>query len=549
MTKKKRNIIIFIIIVVIIGGYFIFNKKNPGPEYVTVTAETGDVIQTVDATGAVSSTEDITLNFKTTGRITALDVEAGDQVESGQVLARLDAGALNSRVSDARSAVLEAQANLDQVLAGSTAEDIRISEIAVTQKEQALTTAQNNLNSLELKQEVELTNYRNTCLVTLKNEMIIADSALETINKTLNDNDASDTLGIQNIGTLEAAGDSYTEAKKIVSSKKIVVSGINSSSNDEEILSALDEVKAALESIRQALSNTYDVLEATITSQDLTQTELDTLISGIQTKQTSVSTSLTNLQTAESNWTNKQVSYADQIKQYQDAVASAEDALELARAQLDLKRAGPESYDITAAEARVAKARAGLELAVANLNDTVIAAPVAGTITKVNNKIGEQTSLSTAVMTMIGDSNLEIEVNIPESDIVKIDVGQAADITLDAFSDDLVFAGTITFIDPAETVIQDVVYYKVKVQFNEDSNKIKPGMTANVTVHAAEKTNVMRVPIRAVKQKNGDKIVEVLTAGDIVEEKKVTTGLKGDDFIEITSGLKVGEEVITFVKE
>ena len=148
---------------------------------------------------------------------------------------------------------------------------------------------------------------------------------------------------------------------------------------------------------------------------------------------------------------------------------------------------------------------------------------------------------------MIGKSELEIEVDIPESDIAKIKVGQNTEITLDSFGDDKVFRGTVTFIDPAETIIQDVVYYQVKVQFSDGKDNVKPGMTANVIIKTKEKSDVLKVPIRAVKQKNGNKIVQILVDKK-VQEKQVTTGLRGDEFIEIVSGLEPGREVITFIK-
>ena len=304
---------------------------------------------------------------------------------------------------------------------------------------------------------------------------------------------------------------------------------------------------ATLDDVRVCLSDVFDVLQNTIVSSNLSQTELDALISGIQTEQTTISTSKINIQTAESNWTNKIAYYADQITKAEDEVAAAEGSFELAQAQLALKKARPQDYDITVASARVVKAEASLALAQANLNDTIIRAPVAGTIVEINSKIGEQTSLATPVVKMIGESELEIEVDIPESDITKIEVGQSAEITFDSFSDDNLFSGALTFIDPAATVIQDVVYYQVTVQFRAGQDNVKPGMTANVTIKTKEKSNVLRVPLRSVKQKNGDKIVEMLE-GEQIKERLITTGLRGDEYYEILDGLSAGEQVITFIK-
>ena len=72
-------------------------------------------------------------------------------------------------------------------------------------------------------------------------------------------------------------------------------------------------------------------------------------------------------------------------------------------------------------------------------------------------------------------------------------------------------------------------------------------MTANVIMETDKVENVLRVPLRAVKQKNGVKIVVVLVNG-LPQEKTVTTGLRGDEYMEILSGLNEGEDVITFTK-
>jgi len=541
---KKKIIIAPIIVIFIIVIIVVVMSGKSKPEYVTAPAEIGNVVQSVDATGVVSSAEDIELNFKITGLISSIHVKKADKVSAGQILAALDAGALNSRVADARGELLEAGANLKKVLAGSTPEDVKISEITVEQKKQNLNSAQNNLDNLKLQRDTELQNLKNTAIVTFNNELIDAESAMETVDQTLDSADAQETLGILKSGAVDKAEESQVVAETAVAQTKLAVASIIRSSTDAQVLTAINQVMAALDDVRACLSDVFDVLQNTIISSSLSQTELDALISGIQTEQTTISTSKINIQTAESNWTNKIVYYADQITKAEDEAAAAEDSFELAQAQLALKEAQPQDYDITAANARVTKAEASLALAQANLNDTIIRAPVAGTIMEINSKIGESTSLATPVIKMIGESELEIEVDIPESDITKIEVGQSAEITLDSFSDDNLFSGTVTFIDPAETVIQDVVYYQVTVQFSDGQDNIKPGMTANVTIKTKEKSNVLRVPLRSVKQNNGDKIVEMLE-GEQIKEHPVTSGLRGDEYYEILDGLSAGEQVIT----
>jgi len=545
---KKTIIVIAVIIIISIIGFSLYKGNGSKIEYVTVSADYGAVVQTVDATGSVSSAEEINLNFRSTGRISSIKVSNGDQVVVGQLLASLESSSLQSKVDDAASALLEAEANLEQLLAGSTEEDIKIKEINLEQKEQALKSAKTNLDNLTNNQAIELENLKNTVIITANNEIISAQSALEKINNTLNDKDAKATLGVLDSERLHQAEDSYSIALDYVNNADLSMIPINNNSLYTDTIKAVNSVSIALDYVRDSLSLTHDVLELTITSGELTQAELDSLISDIQTKQSAISTSRSSLQTVKSNWTNKIAYYDDQIDRAKDSITSAEDAVQLAQAELVRTKAGPQSYEIKAYQAKVERAQANLNMARSNLNDTVITAPVNGTITRVNYELGEQTTLADPVLQMIGQSNLEIEVDIPESDITKIKIGQPTEITLDAYSDDQIFNGSVTFINPAETIIQDVVYYQVKVQFDQKNNLVKPGMTANVNINTNSKKNVIRIPFRALKRKNGDQYVELLVDGE-VKEQLVTPGLKGDEYIEIATGVKAGDNIITFTKE
>ncbi|OIO16950.1 hypothetical protein AUJ29_02095 [Candidatus Kuenenbacteria bacterium CG1_02_38_13] len=546
-----KKIVYVIIAVVILGGIIlVFADRNKDQsEFVTAFVDIGAVAKNVDATGSVVAAEDIELNFRTTGRIESINVSEGEQVKAGQVLAVLEAGALHSQVKDAESVLIEAQANLKKLLAGATEGDIRISEITVEQKGGDFGAKRNDLESLISKSLVELKNLKNTAIVDLNNELIVAETAMEVVDNTLNNEDAGYTLGVLDSMSVPLAQESQSEAGDIINEAKILIKAVDEGSSDEQTLNAIEVVKNALEKTRECLSSVFFVLENTIISNNLTQTELDALITGIQSEQVKISTARNNIYASQSNWTNKQVYYNEQILKARDAVDAAGDAFDLAKAQLEFKTAGPEDYEIDAYNAKIAKTEANLVLAQSKLSDAIIKAPVNGVVIKINNKVGEQTSLALAVVEMIGEAKLEIDVNIPESDIAKIRIGQMADITLDSFGDDNVFPGFVIFVDPAETIIQDVVYYQVKVHFKDDVQGIKHGMTANTVIETDKKENVLRVPLRAVKQKNGDKIVTVLRADKTQEEKNITVGLRGDDYIEILNGLEKGDTVITFVND
>lgn len=204
-----------------------------------------------------------------------------------------------------------------------------------------------------------------------------------------------------------------------------------------------------------------------------------------------------------------------------------------------------------AQRAQVRAAEANVSAVLAQFGETRLFSPIDGTVLQRSADPGEIVSLTDAVLSVGNPDNLIIEMNVPESDIVKIKLDQDADVTFDALPADEIFSGKVVEIDPASTEIQDVVYYRVKVKLDKIDGRIKPGMSVSVDVKTAEKGNVIMVPMRAVKTENEKKYVEVLVdeKNNLTEKRWVETGLEGDEgLVEAKSGVKEGEKVVTFTK-
>jgi len=201
-------------------------------------------------------------------------------------------------------------------------------------------------------------------------------------------------------------------------------------------------------------------------------------------------------------------------------------------------------------ELALAKAQAALDLVKNQIANNFIKAPVAGTITKKNYEAGEQFALSRPVFSLLGANNFAIEVDVSESDIAKVSLNDPVEITLDAFGEDVKFAGLVKFIEPAETVIQDVIYYKVKINFDGRGKDIKSGMTANANITTAKKDNILIAPSRAVIKKNSNGKFVRLLIGQQITEVSVTIGLRGDNgLVEILTGLSEGDAVVTYIQQ
>ena len=150
---------------------------------------------------------------------------------------------------------------------------------------------------------------------------------------------------------------------------------------------------------------------------------------------------------------------------------------------------------------------------------------------------------------VIDQRDFKIEAQLPEADLPKVKVGDKTAFTLDAYGNDLVLSATITAIDPAEKIIDGVSTYKITAESNQYENKVRSGMTANLTIKTAEKDNVLVLPQRAITFKDGERTVKLLTAGGALSEKKIRTGLRGSDGnIEIVAGLAEGDKVLNSAK-
>ncbi|MFQ5676657.1 MAG: efflux RND transporter periplasmic adaptor subunit, partial [bacterium] len=154
------------------------------------------------------------------------------------------------------------------------------------------------------------------------------------------------------------------------------------------------------------------------------------------------------------------------------------------------------------------------------------------------------------LVSVISAGRFEIEANVPEADVAKLEIGDTARMTLDAYGDDIVFEARVSKIDPAETVIEGVATYKTTLQFVGGESRAKPGMTANIDILTDSRENVIVIPQRAVITKDGERFVRIETGEEEPEERPVQIGLRGfDGNVEIIEGLEEGEKVITFIRE
>ena len=528
-SKKKILIIAVIIVILILLGIAVFGKKK-GPVYEFTAVEKGDVIEEVSATGTVKPADDVDLRFETSGTVEKLYVKEGSFVKQGAYLVKLNTGKLYSQFLQAQATYNSKKAELDKLLAGASNEEIQVAERVVENARVALDDA-------KAKADSDLDEKHDDALVYLSNassKINIALADLENFEPKYFYDTSQVSATFKDKESLACTAFFGTKGAKTIVSETI------SNPTQENIDNALTVMRTAINKTKDAVDYTREAMSG----QTLREREVVTA-----TDQTTVDTDTTNISSMLTDISTAQQAIDSQKITNQINVNSAENTLKKAEDDLTELKATPRDVDINVYNADLDKARASMVELEQKLDDAILKAPIDGAISKVNIKIGETvTAGGNPIVSLISSNNFEIEVDVPETDIGKVHLNDPVIILLDAFPEQSWFAKVVE-IEPAETIIESVVYYKVKVIFDKIDERIKSGMSADVTIETNKKENVLFISQRVVVYKESKKWVRILDNGKI-EEKEIKTGIKGSNGeIEILSGLNEGEKVITFIKK
>ncbi|MFC1645040.1 efflux RND transporter periplasmic adaptor subunit [Patescibacteria group bacterium] len=237
-----------------------------------------------------------------------------------------------------------------------------------------------------------------------------------------------------------------------------------------------------------------------------------------------------------------------QLREVREALRVKEEAEKLVRRQWDDNTPEQRSSAIAATN----QARQAVRTAEKRVQRGNVFSPIEGLVSSLKVEKGELAIANGVISTVLRDDLLEIEAEVPESDIAELEVGQMATLEFDAFDmeDSNEVNAKISQIYPAATIIQDVVYYKVKLEIVGSDARIRPGMSVDIDVLTSEKKGILTIPGQAVKQINGEKFVTILSESNEEERRMIESGIRSDDgVIEIISGIKEGERVVILVKE
>jgi multidrug resistance efflux pump len=320
------------------------------------------------------------------------------------------------------------------------------------------------------------------------------------------------------------------------------------------VTSAQNSVVSTAEKGKTSVTNAENSLTTAVNSQRTTRAAGEQSVTAAQDKIRSANDSVEN---AKNNRSTGILKDAQAVKNAEASLAAAQKAYGVQLAANRVKERPPTPDQTASDQATIGSATDQLKKAQENLNDTILRAPIDGTVASINGSVGDaitaggSTGASTPFLTLTDPNQLRIRVGFSEADALRIRVGQKAKITMDVDSD-RVFTGTVTSLDATQTIVSNVVTYYATVNLVGDLEGVKVGMSASVDVTTDERDSVLQLATRAVKGTGKTATVIVRTKSkdasgkEVVEEepKQVGVGLRADDGVEITSGLTEGQEVV-----
>lgn len=539
------------------------NKAPPTAQTFAPAVRT-TLTSSVSATGTANSSQQVNLTFDVGtggGKIKEFMVKLGDQVVSGQPLAKLDDTDLAQSLKSAESALASAQARLNAAISPSTA-DRASSQQSIAQAQSTLSNAQKSYEDLRA-------GVKPADRLTAEQSVLTAQAGVQTAQNNLVKGQT--TLQSDQTAILNAQNDLNSANLSVTSTYNSLVTAVNSLSSECRAL-VRTPIQGQTASPAPALSSpsatpvtgTCNSLSGYTTAANSYNSALSSAtkaVSSLQTAQNSLVNDQNNMASLQTALQTAQVSIQTAQAKYQDTVApptqqeidaaqasleSAKKSLESAQAKYD-QLLNPKADTVLPLQAAVDQAAASVETAKKLLAAATITAPFDGQISQLNGDVGTQVTSSTVVFILLNPKTLRLDANIDQAYISNVRSGQTATVTFDALTGNS-YQATVTAVGLTPTVQQGVVSYVGTLGI--DTTRIPqgtpvptPGMTASINIQTSRTENALAIPSRAVRRIGRNQTVTVKTpAGS--EQRTVTTGATNGTLIQITSGLQDNDEVL-----
>lgn len=479
--KLKNIIIVSIILILLIIGAYLYLTKKSINIRDPYSVSKLDVQKTVLASGRVISDTDLSLSFQTSDIVRNINVKVGDKVSAGKILATLANSSEQADLTRAKGTLLGAQARYRKILEGASNADV----IAATD---ALANAERTQNRL---------------VDNAKRTLLSSDLIAKPAKTDMSQSDAPIISGLY-------LGADTTSYNLFVGQSNKTLSFTGPEKGTVSVLN---------------LDQPFGTKGLTISFPVNSYSNNDEW----------------NIDIPNKNGKN----YTSNLNAYNAAIANRDEIVAAAKSKLDVLKTTARKADVDAAEAEVLVAKAGVASAEAELEKTIIRAPAAGTITKIDIKLGDFIELNKPVITLQDVSNLYVESNVNEVDIMGVKTGQPVDITFEAFGKDKIYKGELTLVDLGATTNNSVVNYKVKALL-KDPGDIRSGMTADIKIITSSVLNTIAIPSRYIGDENNNHYVYVVKDDkkpEVVKQPVVKGEVVDGGIVVIKEGLNDGDKI------
>lgn len=591
----KRILAIIGIVVVLTGAaLFALQHRAARPSEASapqiVTVQRGSVHKTVTADGTLRALTTVAVKSDAGGRVVLLAVDVGDRVKRGDLIAKIDPTDTQTAYTQALATMQSTRAQLVQAQVQSNAQP-QLTRASIAQAQATYDAAVSNLKRLQTATQPR---DRSDARAALDKAQATVRGAQEDLSRL--------TTSTQPVARTQART-SLDQAQAALRQAQENVKRLKAAQQPQglaEARSALDKAKSDLSIAEKELKrskglnaqgylsqsdldtaqNKYDTAQAAYTqAQERVQTVGDDQASELQAAQEQVAQAQAGLIAAQKKWDSldedqgaERRSTEARLQQAQADLSSAQrrwatidqdQAAELAAAKSNVQqtlgalqntRANAvqvrvKAEDVTNQQAQMTKAAAAVEMTRTSLNYTTITAPRDGVILKKDVEEGTIVNSGRSGITEgtsivdLGDlSKMFVDVDVDETDLANISVGQKVEISVDAVADKTL-QGVVTRVDPEATTTSSVTTVQVEIEVLDHDKRLLPGLSATCTFLAGEKDNVLTLPTRAIRQRSGQATVSI--PGDPSPRTVlVKVGLEGDETTEIISGLNEGDKVL-----
>jgi len=458
----------------IVSVSIVFFNKNG--DYETYTVDKSRFVDTAEISGKIVPAQDLNLAFEVVGKISKINVDTGDFVKEGDVIAELDSSEISSELS-------EVIANLEK-------ERSRLSEVSGD------STNQN-----------ELQNSAESLISTIEKTYVTSDDIIKNIVDKFFDN--------PNLRNPEFAGvlSNFSLRKEINDDRFEIGNFLLDWKNEIDIL---DATSVDIQDATKTISNLkkIEIFLAKISSEvddyrptsDINQEQIDSYISSISSSRNSISSLIL------------------EVNNIYDDFRSVNAELPVLQASVD-------------------NASASVDKLSSRRSKYILTAPFDGIITEQDVEVGQVVSANENIISMISEESFEIEGFVPELNIIGVNVGDKANLELDAFGKGIIFDSEVSHVDPRETFKDGITTYRILLSLLEKNEDIRSGMTVDIEIEKDYMDSQIIIPKYLILEDEKGNYVFILESGDKIR-KNILLGESDNKGRVIVEGVSVGDKIV-----